>query len=110
MITQILGFIGATGTRRPHAAEHLAATAVALPADRRAHRQEPRRRATATARAGVLSRWWHHRRQRDEIGALSDELRADLGLAPKTPPLEEQLRFIATPDRFHLLPGPGRER
>ncbi len=57
----------------------------------------------------LLARWWARRRQYDELAALSDYLRADLGLAPRNSQLEEQLRFVATPDRFELSGSkPGR--
>ena len=97
MITQILVSTESPGIARPRAARN-----PRLPRNPIA--------AGYGGVVGLLARWWARRRQYDELAALSDYLRADLGVAPRNSQLEEQLRFIATPDRFELSGWkPGRQ-
>jgi hypothetical protein len=61
--------------------------------------------AVITGLKAILVSWWRHRRQADEIAALGDDLREDIGLGSSEPRQRSELRFIAMPDRIGWPPG-----
>lgn len=101
MITQILALIEPWKRAQAVVSVPAAETTVALPAAHGPRRQRlnDRRAAARPGPVGILARWWARRRQHDELVALTDRLREDIGL-PARPPVEyDNLRFIAMPDR-----------
>lgn len=104
MITQIWDSIQSFSHARQAAAPPIPGDTPALAAERKARHATARARPAWRKLARRLRGRRDARRWQDELAALTDDTRADLGLGPKPPRGEAELRFIATPERLGSLP------
>lgn len=104
MITQIWSQIHPWTIR----SEFAVTRAESLPTTPQVPRIEPRHshtgdRGPLRGLASLTARWRARDRSHAELDELTDALRADVGLAPKPPRRQHELRFIAKPDQFRIF-------